>query len=218
MEGKKATGFFSRSLRKVRSLLIAGLIVTVPIAITVYIFVWLFNVIDRLFQPIIKAIFGYEIIGVGFGIIVVLVMVIGSIATNMIGKRIIRWGESLLARVPVTKTIYVALKQVAQSFSDPGKSRFMHVVLIEFPIKGMKTIAFVTNEATDKKGRKFYNLFVPTALNPTGGFVEIVREEDIKMTDLSIEEGLKLAVSAGSMSPQGLEDSLIMADLHDISH
>jgi uncharacterized membrane protein len=93
----------------------------------------------------------------------------------------------------------------------------MQVVLIEFPVKGMKTIAFITNEETDKSGKKFFNVFIPTALNPTGGFVEIVREEDIVRTNLSVEEGLKMAVSAGSMSPQGLGDSLIAADSQDAS-
>jgi uncharacterized membrane protein len=118
----------------------------------------------------------------------------------------------LLEKVPITRTIYVAIKQIAQSFSDPKKTRFMQVVLIEFPVKGMKTIAFITNEEKDKSGRKFFNVFIPTALNPTGGFVEIVREEDIIRTNLSVEEGLKMAISAGSMSPQGLGDSLMVAD------
>jgi uncharacterized membrane protein len=184
----------------------------VPIGLTIWIFVWLFTEIDKLLQPVIKTIFGHEIIGVGFGVIVVLVLIVGTIATNVIGKRIVRWGESLLEKVPMTRTIYVAIKQIAQSFSDPKKPRFMQVVLIEFPVKGMKTIAFITNEEKDKSGRKFFNVFIPTALNPTGGFVEIVREEDIIRTNLSVEEGLKMAISAGSMSPQGLGDSLMVAD------
>jgi uncharacterized membrane protein len=209
---KKATLVWRRFLRKFRAVLIAGLVVTVPIGLTIWIFVWLFTEIDKLLQPVIKAVFGHEIIGVGFGVVVVLVLIVGTIATNVIGKRIVRWGESLLEKVPMTRTIYVAIKQIAQSFSDPKKTRFMQVVLIEFPVKGMKTIAFITNEEKDKSGRKFFNVFIPTALNPTGGFVEIVREEDIIRTNLSVEEGLKMAISAGSMSPQGLGDSLMVAD------
>jgi len=209
---KRATSVWGRFLRKLRAILIAGLVVTVPIGLTIWIFVWLFTEIDKLLQPVIKAVFGHEIIGVGFGVVVVLVLIVGTIATNVIGKRIVRWGESLLEKVPMTRTIYVAIKQIAQSFSDPKKTRFMQVVLIEFPVKGMKTIAFITNEEKDKSGRKFFNVFIPTALNPTGGFVEIVREEDIIRTNLSVEEGLKMAISAGSMSPQGLGDSLVVAD------
>jgi uncharacterized membrane protein len=215
---KRATSVWRRFLRKFRAILIAGLVVTVPIGLTIWIFVWLFTEIDKLLQPVIKAIFGHEIIGVGFGVIVVLVFIVGTIATNVIGKRIVHWSESLLEKVPITRTIYVAIKQIAQSFSDPQKPRFMQVVLIEFPVKGMKTIAFITNEEKDKSGKKFFNVFIPTALNPTGGFVEIVREEDIIRTNLSVEEGLKMAISAGSMSPQGLGDSLMVADLQDTSH
>jgi uncharacterized membrane protein len=215
---KRATSVWRRFLKKFRAILIAGLVVTVPIGLTIWIFVWLFTEIDKLLQPVIKAIFGHEIIGVGFGVIVVLVFIVGTIATNVIGKRIVHWSESLLEKVPITRTIYVAIKQIAQSFSDPQKPRFMQVVLIEFPVKGMKTIAFITNEEKDKSGKKFFNVFIPTALNPTGGFVEIVREEDIIRTNLSVEEGLKMAISAGSMSPQGLGDSLMVADLQDTSH
>jgi uncharacterized membrane protein len=215
---KRATSVWRRFLRKFRAILIAGLVVTIPIGLTIWIFVWLFTEIDKLLQPVIKAIFGYEIIGVGFGVIVVLVLIVGTIATNVIGKRIVHWSESLLEKVPITRTIYVSIKQIAQSFSDPKKPRFMQVVLIEFPVKGMKTIAFITNEEKDKNGKKFFNVFIPTALNPTGGFVEIVREEDIIRTNLSVEEGLKMAISAGSMSPQGLGDSLMVADSQGTSH
>ena len=218
MVEKRATSVWRRFLRKFRAILIAGLVVTIPIGLTIWIFVWLFTEIDKLLQPIIKAIFGHEIIGVGFGVIVVLVLIVGTIATNVIGKRIVHWSESLLEKVPITRTIYVAIKQIAQSFSDPKKPRFMQVVLIEFPVKGMKTIAFITNEEKDKSGKKFFNVFIPTALNPTGGFVEIVREEDIIRTNLSVEEGLKMAISAGSMSPQGLGDSLMVADSQGTSH
>ncbi|MDD5288869.1 MAG: DUF502 domain-containing protein [Dehalococcoidales bacterium] len=215
---EKGISLWSRFLKRLRAVVIAGLVVTVPIGLTIWIFVWLFNEIDKLLRSFVTRIFGHEIIGVGFGVVIILVLIVGIIATNVIGKRIVRWGESILEKVPITRTIYVALKQVAQSFANPQKTRFMQVVLIEFPAKGMKTIAFITSEETDKSGRKFFNVFIPTALNPTGGFIEIVREEDITRTNLSVEEGLKMAVSAGSMSPQGLGDSMAAADLGDTSH
>lgn len=217
MAENRPISFWRRFLKKLRDVVIAGLVVTVPIGLTIWIFVWLFNGIDKLLRPWVTKIFGHEIIGVGFAVIVALVLAVGLIATNVVGKRIVRWGESQLSKVPLTRTIYTALKEVAQSFTDPQKSKFLQVVLIEFPVKGMKTIAFITNEEKDKSGEKFINVFIPTALNPTGGFVEIVREEDIVRTNLSIEDGLKLAVSAGSMSPQGLGDSLVAADLQNTS-
>jgi uncharacterized membrane protein len=215
--GKKAASFWRRFIDKFKAVVIAGLVVTVPIGITIWIFIWLFSEIDKLLRPYVTKIFGHEIVGVGFAVIVALVLIIGLIATNVIGKRIVHWSENMLSKVPITRTIYVALKQIAQSVSDPQQNRFRQVVLIEFPAKGMKTVAFITNEETDKNGKKFFNVFIPTALNPTGGFIEIVREEDIIRTDLSIEEGLKLAVSAGSMSPDGLKDCMGKANLHETS-
>jgi uncharacterized membrane protein len=205
---RKAAITWRRFLRKLRTIIIAGLVVTVPLGITIWIFIWLFNTIDKFLQPIIIKIFGEEIVGFGFAVIVVLVLIFGIIATNVVGNRILHWGESMLARVPVIRTIYSALRQVAQSFSNPQKPQFLHVVLIEFPAKGMRTIAFITSEETDKQGEKYFNVFIPTAINPTGGFIEIVREKDIIRTNLTVEEGLKMAVSAGSMSPRGLDDSM----------
>lgn len=199
---------WARFLKKFRAIVIAGLAVTVPIGLTIWIFIWLFESIDTILQPVIKLIFGNEILGVGFGVTVVLVLIVGAIATNVIGKRIVRWGEALLSRVPLTRVLYVGIKQIVQSFTEPAKTGFMQVVLIEFPAKGMKTIAFVTNEEQDKNGRKFYNVFIPTAFNPTGGFLEIVREEDMVRTNLSVEDALKMAVSGGRLSPDGLGESL----------
>jgi len=208
MSQKNPESLWHRFMKKFRAIVIAGLAVTVPIGLTIWIFIWLFESIDAILQPVIKLIFGNEILGVGFGVTVVLVLIVGAIATNVIGKRIVRWGESLLSRVPLTRVLYVGIKQIVQSFTEPNKTGFMQVVLIEFPAKGMKTIAFVTNEEQDKSGRKFYNVFIPTAFNPTGGFLEIVREEDMVRTNLSVEDALKMAVSGGRLSPQGLGDSL----------
>jgi uncharacterized membrane protein len=215
LQQKKDTPW-KRFMKKFRAILIAGLAVTVPIGLTVWIFLWLFESIDKILQPVVKGIFGYEITGVGFGVTVVLVIVIGIITTNVIGKRIVRWGESMLSKVPITKSLYVAIKQIVQSFTNPEKTGFLQVVLIEFPAKGMKTIAFVTNEQIDKNGRKLINLFVPTAFNPTGGFMEIVREVDIVRTSISVEDGLKLMVSGGSMSPGNLCDNVLKADEKNI--
>ncbi len=203
---------WNRFMKKFRTVLIAGLAVTIPIGLTVWIILWLFEKIDQILQPLIVRIFGHEITGVGFAVTLVLIVIIGVIATNVIGKRVVRWSESILSKVPITKSLYVAIKQIVQSFTNPEKTGFMQVVLIQFPTKGMKTIAFITNEELDQNGRKLINLFVPTAFNPTGGFMEIVREEDIVRTNISVEDGLKLMVSGGSMSPKNLCDNVLKAE------
>ena len=143
---------WSRFLRKFRDILIAGLVVTVPIGLTIWIFAWLFTQIDQLLRPLVKLVFGREIVGVGFGVIVIVVLIVGAIATNNLGKRIIRWGESLLGKIPITRTIYDGIRQIIQSFSDPGKTGFMQVVMVQYPRKGVYTIGFVTNEHVDQAG------------------------------------------------------------------
>ncbi len=211
MAEQKKPSIWSRFLRKLRAIVIAGLVVTVPIGLTIWIFVWLFTQIDKLLQGPIKYIFGRHITGVGFGVIVVLVLIIGAITTNMMGKRIIRWAEDQLSRVPITRILYVGIRQVIQSFSDPEKTGFMQVVMVEYPRKGLHTIGFITNEHIDEAGKKMINVFIPTAPNPMTGFLQIMDESEIIRTSLTIEEGLKMVVSAGRMSPKEVGDKLVQA-------
>jgi uncharacterized membrane protein len=206
---------WSRFLRKFRDILIAGLVVTVPIGLTIWIFAWLFTQIDQLLRPLVKLVFGREIVGVGFGVIVIVVLVVGAIATNNLGKRIIRWGESLLGKIPITRTIYDGIRQIIQSFSDPGKTGFMQVVMVQYPRKGVYTIGFVTNEHIDEAGKKLVNVFVPNSPNPMTGFLHIFDDVDVIRTSITIEEGLKMVVSAGRMSPKDVGDKMVQAKNDD---
>jgi uncharacterized membrane protein len=206
---------WSRFLRKFRDILIAGLVVTVPIGLTIWIFAWLFTQIDQLLRPLVKLVFGREIVGVGFGVIVIVVLIVGAIATNNLGKRIIRWGESLLGKIPITRTIYDGIRQIIQSFSDPGKTGFMQVVMVQYPRKGVYTIGFVTNEHVDQAGKKLVNVFVPNSPNPMTGFLHIFDDADVIRTSITIEEGLKMVVSAGRMSPKNVGDKMVQAKNDD---
>ena len=207
--------FWSRFLRKLRDIIIAGLVVTVPIGLTIWIFAWLFTQIDQILRQVVKHIFGHEIIGVGFGVIVILVLIVGAIATNNLGKRIIGWGESLLGKIPISRTIYDGIRQIIQSFSDPSKTGFMQVVMVQYPRKGVYTIGFVTNEHIDKAGKKLVNVFVPNSPNPMTGFLHIFDDVDVIRTSITIEEGLKMVVSAGRMSPKEVGDKMVQAKNDD---
>jgi uncharacterized membrane protein len=210
---------WSRFLRKFRDILIAGLVVTVPIGLTIWIFIWIFDQIDKILQPIIRHYFGKalegHVTGIGFVIIFILVLIIGAIATNNLGKRIVRWGESLLGKIPITRTVYDGIRQIIQSFSDPGKTGFMQVVMIQYPRKGIYTIGFVTNEHTDEAGKKLIIVFVPNSPNPMTGFLHIFDDVDVIRTDITIEEGLKMVVSAGRMSPKDVGDKMVQAKNDD---
>jgi len=167
-----------------------------------------FTAIDDLLQPVIKPILGHTVPGVGFGITIVLIYLIGVIASNVGGKRLISYGESLLAKVPLVRPIYTGIKQIVEGFSTPSKTGFMQVVFLEFPRKGIWTIGFITNESPAQSGETQLNIFIPTSPNPTSGFLQITKEEEVIRTDISVDEALKMIVSAGRVSPRGIGDRL----------
>jgi len=206
------TAFVRHVVRTMRRHFLAGILVTLPLGLTIWIFVWIFNAIDGWLQPIVVRIFGYTIPGVGFGVTVVLVYLVGVIASNVIGRRLIGYGEAALGRIPLARYLYNGARQILQSFSAPDATGFMQVVLTEFPRKGTRTIGFVTNEVSDESGRKLLNVFIPTAPNPTSGFLQIVRENEIIRTDISVDAALKMVVSGGRMSPPEVREKLLAVD------
>ncbi len=197
--------------RKIRGHFLAGILIIVPIGLTIWIFVQIFYWIDDFLKPILTPIFGHHIPGVGFGVIIALIYLVGLIASNVLGRRLLRYGESILEKVPIARHIYTGIKQIVQSFSEPRKTGFMQVVLIEFPRKGIRTIGFITNETSDKSGKKLLNVFIPTSPNPTGGFLQIVEESEIIRTNISVDAALKMVVSGGRMSPKEVQDKLFAA-------
>ncbi len=190
--------------RKLRTQFLAGILVVVPIGATILILVWIFNTIDSILhlQPVIEGILGRPVPGVGFCITILLIYLVGVIVSNVVGRGLLRYGESLVTRIPMVRQLYTGIKQILESFSTPSKTGFMQVVLVEFPRKGMRTIGFVTNESTDKSGKKLLNIFIPTAPNPTSGFLQIAREDEITRIDISVDDALKMVVSAGRVSPK----------------
>ncbi|MFC2014973.1 DUF502 domain-containing protein [Chloroflexota bacterium] len=184
-----------------------GLLTIVPFAGTVGILYWGFVKIDGIMQPLIEGISGHTIPGVGFAITVFLILVVGFVASNIVGKKLIHYGESAIPWFPIVHQLYDGIKQIMESFSLPKKGSRMQPVLTEFPRKGMKVIGFITNEFEDEFGRKLFTVFIPTSPNPTSGFLQIVNEEEIVRTPISIENALKTIVSAGRVAPQEVVDT-----------
>lgn len=199
-----------RIRRKIGAQFLEGLLVVVPIVIAIWVLVWVFSAIDGILQPTIRAILGRRLPGVGLAIGLVLIYVVGVIADNVLGRRLIRFGESLLARVPLFRYVYTGVKEFLRQFSAPGKGGFAQVVMVEFPKNGMKAIGFITNEVISESGEKIFSVFIPIAgPNPTTGFLEIVKEEDIVRTTISVEEAVKMVVSAGAISSPEVKDKLM---------
>jgi|SRR3972149_2896117 len=194
--------------KKLRAQFMAGIIVVVPVAATVLILVWVFNSIDGILQPGVERVVGHTIPGVGFGVTVVLIYITGVVARNVIGKRLIKYSQSVMNRVPVFRGLYSGIRQILDAFAAPNKTGFMQVVLVEFPRKGMRAIGFITNEITGKDGEKLMSVLIPTAPNPTTGFLQIVKEEDIVRTKISVDDAIKMIVSAGRMTPPEVQSRL----------
>ncbi len=194
--------------KKLRAQFATGILVVVPIGVTILIFVWIFVVLDNILQPVIRSIWGRTVPGVGFGVTIVIIYLAGVIASNIVGRRVIHYGESLLAKVPAARQLYAGIKQILEGFSKPGKTGFMQVVLVEFPKEGMRAIGFITNESYDKSGERLLNVFIPTSPNPTSGFLEIVTEDKIIRTNISVDDALKMVVSAGRVSLKEISDKL----------
>lgn len=205
---KKGEPFRRRLIRTLRKHFLAGILVVVPIGVAIGILYWFFSTIDNILQePIIKPIFGREITGLGFAISLVLIYLAGIAAENIIGGRLIRFGESLLTRVPVFRQIYTGAKQVVEGLSGAGatKAAFREVVFVEFPREGMQTLAFITSEITEKSGKKLFTIYVPTAPLPTSGYLVIVTEDKLIRTNIPVDEAIKMVISSGMILPTDMD-------------
>jgi uncharacterized membrane protein len=194
--------------RKIRAQFMAGLIVVVPVAASILILIWVFDGIDHILQPVIRAIAGHDIRGVGFGVAVVLIYLVGVIARNFIGRRLMKFGNSVMMRVPVFRVLYDGIRQIMQTVAAPDKAGFMQVVLVEFPRKEMWTLGFVTKEIISESGEKYFNILIPTSPTPWSGFFQVLKEKDVVRTDISVEDAVKMIVSGGMTTPESFAKNL----------
>ncbi len=194
---------FSQKIRhNIQRYLIAGLLVVVPLWLTYIALKFFFFLLDGFLAPIVEGIFGFSIPGLGFLLLIIFIYLIGMIATNIIGKSLIHLGESILNRIPLVKNIYQGAKQLMQTISMSKTMGFKRVVLIEYPRQGLYGVGFVTNQVEDQRThKKFTIVFIPTPPNPVNGLFEIVPDEQVIETNLSIEDGIKMVMSAGMITP-----------------
>lgn len=132
---------------KLKTIFTTGLLTILPLAVTIYIFYLVFNFLDNLVGDIIKALFNYRVPGIGFAAGILLIMLVGFIASNIIGSRLINFSDSIMQRLPLVKGIYSSSKQIIDAFTLQGKNAFQRVVLIEYPRKGLFVLGFVTGSS-----------------------------------------------------------------------
>jgi uncharacterized membrane protein len=192
-----------KMFKMIRKYFVTGMIVIIPIWVTILILRAVVNLIKDAFTLLPASIhprtyisfFGIELV-----IAVVLILLIGLLASNFFGKKFLKLGELVLAKIPIIKTVYQGVKHL--TIGVLGEKRlFSKVVLLEFPIKGLSFIGFVTGEDKQlihsRDGKKMLNIFIPTTPNPTSGFFCVAAEEEVTYLDISVDEAFKLIISAG---------------------
>jgi uncharacterized membrane protein len=199
-----------------RRYLIAGLLVWVPLVITIVVVRALVDFMDRSllllpssWRP--EALLGYPVPGLGLLLTVTILFVTGLLAANIFGRRIVAIWEGLLSRIPLVRHIYGAVKQVAETVFASNGEAFRRVLLIEYPRKGIWTLAFQTGTASGEVQRRteaeVLTVFVPTTPNPTSGFIMMIPRNEVTELDMSVEDALKLVVSLGVVAPREIPPS-----------
>lgn len=198
--------FWWRLVLHLKSRLTTGLLVVIPLGITIFILRFLFDLADGFFAPAITAVVaGFHaeaeyIPGLGMVSGLLVIYLAGFLTTNLLGRRLVEFGEALLTRIPLVKSIYTSSKQVTSVFSQGNSGSFRSAVLIPFPHPGVQCLAFVTGHVTGDDGRELVTVFVPTSPNPTSGYVVFLAEEQITPAPFGVEEAMKIIMSGGMVT------------------
>ena len=197
--------------KSIRGYLLAGLVVWLPLWVTFVVLQFIISLLDKTLELIPAAyrpdqLIGHHIPGLGVLLSLVLLLVTGLVATNFFGQRLVHWGESLLSRIPLVRSIYNAVKQVISAILATNSEAFRKVVLVEYPRKDSWSVAFQTgaviSELSAKTNEEMISLFIPTTPNPTSGFLVIVPKADVVELNMSIDEALKFIISLGVVQSQ----------------
>ena len=192
--------FWKKFKKALRNKFLAGILALIPIAITIYIVKLFIIFFDNIVSPIIDPFLGFHIPGLGLIVSLITIYLLGVFITNVIGRTLLSFFEKWLNYIPLVRTIYHTTKQILGAFSKSG-SNFEKVVFLEYPRKGIWTMGFVTGQTTGKDGTKFYSIFLPTTPNPTSGWMLFIPKDEVIPSAMSVEQGLKTLISAGSVAP-----------------
>ena len=201
-----------------RKWFLAGLLVIVPVAITIWVLQWIIGTLDQTLQILPKQWHPDTLLGVhipGFGVLLTLaiLLVVGAVASNFVGKRLMSLGDSIVHRIPVVRSIYSSVKQVSDTLFSESGNAFRVAVLVQWPRPDVWTIAFVTGapggEVVEHLQGDYLSVYVPTTPNPTGGYFVMLRRTDCIELKMSVDEALKYVVSMGVVVPGGPGSNLV---------
>ncbi|MRD46239.1 DUF502 domain-containing protein [Caenimonas koreensis DSM 17982] len=193
-----------------RKWLLSGLLVIVPVAITIAVLQWIIGTLDQTLLILPEAWRPDKLIGVhipGFGVLLTLgiLLLTGAVVSNFIGKKLVGWGDKVVSRIPVVRSIYSSVKQVSDTLFSEGGNAFRTAVLVQWPREGVWTIAFVTGapggEVAAHLDSDYLSVYVPTTPNPTGGYFVMLPKSDCVELKMSVDEALKYVISMGVVVP-----------------
>ncbi len=198
-------------LKTLRRYLVTGIIIWVPLIVTVLVIRFLVNLMDRsmvLVPPAYRpdALLGFHIPGLGVLLTIVVLLLTGMLGANLFGRKIVHFWESLMSRIPLVRSIYSGAKQVAERLLSDGSTSFKRVMLVEYPRKGVWSMCFQTStdleEIQARTAEQVICVFVPTTPNPTSGFILFVPRAELIELDMTVDEGLKMIISLGVVVPR----------------
>ena len=192
---------------RIRNYFIVGVVVLIPIGITIYLTIFLVSISSKILPKEINPnhYLPYDIPGVEIATAIFLITIIGWLSLSFLGKKLLNIFNNILKKIPILRTIYPAIVQMTETFTKTDKEK-KNVVLVEYPRKGTWAVGFATKEnsgdISNKTNRKLINVFVPTTPNPTSGFLLMFPKEDVIYLDLTFEEASKFIISAGTSNPE----------------
>ncbi|MGK7344205.1 MAG: DUF502 domain-containing protein [Candidatus Nitrospinota bacterium M3_3B_026] len=200
---------------RIRKIFLTGLLVSLPLVVTVVVFKFVFDTLDNILGPMVTQLLveagapirpTYKIPGVGVVTTLALVFLIGLFTRHWIGRKLWDVGENIVSRIPLIRPVYIGAKQVVDTFAANSSHTFSKVVMLEYPRRGIYCLAFITSdtrgEAQERTAENLVNVFLPTTPNPTSGFLLLVPREDLIIMDMTVEEGIKMIVSGGIVTPK----------------
>ena len=193
-------------MRAIRKWFIAGLAVVLPTVVTAWLLWKIFSTVDRLLDPLEIRLLGFDVPGLGFVVVLLLLIVAGAVGGNFLGRRLLRFYQTIIERVPLAGKIYRSVQQIMDVFVRNNTQTFKSVVTFQYPRPGLWAIGFVSGETppawTPDDAGRCLNVFLPTSPNPTSGYLLLVPEADLRLLPITVEEAMKSIISGGAYVPE----------------
>lgn len=203
---------------KLKTYFLTGLLVVVPVGITLFILKFVIARLDDMlavlpaaFHP--QTYIPFPVPGLSLIIMLLIVMAVGIVTRNILGKKLVNMGEYIVDKIPLVRSVYLLVKQLMETIFNHDKTSFKQVIMVEYPRKGLYSLGFVTGvargEVQEKTTQRVMNVFIPTSPNPTSGYLIMIPEEDIINLDMNVESAFKLILSGGVVTSEKQAEELL---------